>query len=202
MLFVDERGLGGAGLDPRSEEVRMAQHILVAYATRAGSTREIAEAIAQVLRENGSDVDVRPVKDVSDLAGYDSLVLGSAIRVGKLLPETMQFAQRYQAVLSGLPMAFFVVCGTLKVDTAENRQTVLSYLVPLRQIKEPVTLGLFAGAMSFGTIHPLLRPLFSWCMSRVGVTEGDWRDWPRIRAWAAGLTAQLAARQPALAVGG
>jgi menaquinone-dependent protoporphyrinogen oxidase len=174
----------------------MAQHILVAYATRAGSTKEVAETVAQVLRENGSDVDVRPVGEVRDLAGYDALVLGSAIRVGKLLPETMQFVQRCGNALPALPAAFFVVCGTLKQDTPQNRQTVLGYVEPLRQIKEPISVGLFAGAMSFDALPPLLRPIFRWCLSPLGVTEGDWRDWPQIRAWAASVAARLAVLEP------
>jgi menaquinone-dependent protoporphyrinogen oxidase len=180
----------------------MSQHILVAYATRAGSTREVAEAVAEVLRENGSDVDVRPVKEVSTLEGYDALVLGSAVRVGKLLPETLQFVQRFQQAMLALPTAYFVVCGTLKRDTPENRHTVLGYLEPLRQLKEPVNTGLFAGAMSFDTIPALLRPIFRRCLSPLGVTEGDWRDWPQIRAWAASVGAQLAALQPARAASG
>jgi menaquinone-dependent protoporphyrinogen oxidase len=57
----------------------MRPRILVAYASRAGSTAEVAEVIGRVLREGGPEVDVCPVGDVHSLAGYDALVLGSAI---------------------------------------------------------------------------------------------------------------------------
>ena len=54
-------------------------HVLVAVASRHGSTREIADAIAQELRMQGVDADVRHVEDVPDLNSYDAVVLGSAI---------------------------------------------------------------------------------------------------------------------------
>jgi menaquinone-dependent protoporphyrinogen oxidase len=57
----------------------MRPRILVAYASRAGSTAEVAEVIGRVLREGGPEVDVCPVGAVHSLAGYDALVLGSAI---------------------------------------------------------------------------------------------------------------------------
>jgi menaquinone-dependent protoporphyrinogen oxidase len=57
----------------------MRPRILVAYASRAGSTAEVAEVIGRVLREGGPEVDVCPVGAVHSLAGYDALVFGSAI---------------------------------------------------------------------------------------------------------------------------
>jgi menaquinone-dependent protoporphyrinogen IX oxidase len=41
--------------------------ILVAYASRAGSTHEIAEAVGRTLGEHGAAFKVRSVKDVTDL---------------------------------------------------------------------------------------------------------------------------------------
>ena len=57
-------------------------HVLVTVASRHGSTREIADAIAQELRMPGIDADVRHVEEVPDLNSYDAVVLGSAIYMG------------------------------------------------------------------------------------------------------------------------
>ena len=35
-------------------------------------------------------VDVRSVREVADLSGYDALILGSAIRAGRPLPEVVR----------------------------------------------------------------------------------------------------------------
>jgi menaquinone-dependent protoporphyrinogen oxidase len=166
----------------------MSERILVAYASRAGSTAEVAEVVGQILREGGAEVDVYPVGDVHSLAGYDALVLGSAIWVGKPLPEALQFATAQQQALAGLSVAYFILCDTLREDTPANRATAHGYVTPLEQIKQPVSLGLFAGKKDFSTVHPLLR----WLLKHVvKLPEGDWRDWERIRAWAAALALQL-----------
>jgi menaquinone-dependent protoporphyrinogen oxidase len=171
----------------------MSQRILVAYASRAGSTAEVADVVGQVLRESGAEVEVRPVEDVHSLAGYDALVLGSAIWVGKPLPEALQFATAQQQALAGLSVAYFILCDTLREDTPANRATARGYVTPLERIKQPVTLGLFAGKKDFSTVHPLLR----WLLKHVvKLPEGDWRDWERIRAWAAALAPRLARAEP------
>jgi menaquinone-dependent protoporphyrinogen oxidase len=165
----------------------MNRHILVAYATRAGSTTGVAEAIGQTLREAGAQVDVLPVTEVRDLAGYDGLVLGSAVRVGKPLPELLHFADRYTWALNDLPVAYFVVCATMMENTPEHREVVLGYLTPLRRIREPVSIGLFAGAYDPKSVNLLLR----WLARAMHAPEGDWRSWAEIRDWARALVPLL-----------
>ena len=53
--------------------------ILLAYATRYGSTQEVAETITATLREAGLKVDMQPMQDVRTLDNYDAVVLGAAI---------------------------------------------------------------------------------------------------------------------------
>jgi menaquinone-dependent protoporphyrinogen oxidase len=172
----------------------MTARILVAYASRAGSTAGAAEAIGQVLRDRGADVDVRSVKEVQGVGRYDALVLGSAVWVGKPLPEAVRFAAAHADALAPVPVAYFILCDTLQEDTPANRATARRYVGPLMRIKQPVSLGLFAGARDLSQVHPLLR----WFLMRViGLAEGDWRDWEQIRAWAADLPARLERARPA-----
>jgi len=180
----------------------MSVRILVAYASRAGSTAEAAEAIGQVLRGDGLDVDVRSVVDVQSVKeapgvlAYDALVLGSAVWVGKPLPEATRFLAAQRDALVRRPVAYFVLCDTLKEDTPENRERARGFVDPLIAIKTPVSVGLFAGARNFAGLHPLLRWLLKHVMR---LAEGDWRDWDQIRTWAANLPAHLTTE--ALAVG-
>ena len=96
----------------------MSNKILVAYASAAGSTAGVAEAIGKTLVESGAQVEVRPMKDVNDLAPYQAVVAGSAIRDGKWLPEAIQFVQNHQAALARKPFAAFLVCMTLAMPRA------------------------------------------------------------------------------------
>lgn len=91
----------------------MSNKILVAYATRNGSTAGVAEAIGKTLAENGTVVDVRSMTDVKDLTPYQAVVAGSAIRGGMWLPEAMQFMKTHQAALAQRPFAAFLVCMTM-----------------------------------------------------------------------------------------
>ena len=69
----------------------MSQKILVTYASRTGSTVGVAEAIGKTLIEGGAQVDVLPMKEVTDLSAYRAVVAGSAIQAGHWLPEAMRY---------------------------------------------------------------------------------------------------------------
>ena len=124
--------------------------ILVTYASQAGSTRSIAEAIGQVLTESGAAVDVLPMKSVTDLEPYRAVVAGSAIHGGKWLPEAMQFMRSQQSSLADKPFAAFLVCITLGLAKAEQyRPGLAAWLAPVRALTRPVSEGYFAGALDF-----------------------------------------------------
>src|SRR5690349_8630590 len=87
--------------------------ILVTYASRAGATAGVAQAIGQTLAESGTPVDVRPMDEVTDLSPYRAVVAGSAIQDRQWLPEALQFVRTNQATLARRPFAAFLVCMTL-----------------------------------------------------------------------------------------
>ena len=155
--------------------------ILVAYATKAGSTAEVAAEIGRVVEsKSGCKVDVHPVGKLNGVDGYDAVIIGSGIRTGKWLPEATKFVERHRDALSRVPVAYFVVCLTLKDDTEENRSTVAAYLDPVREVVQPVEVGLFAGAMDYSKLPFILRLM----MKAMKAPQGDFRDWEAIRAWA------------------
>jgi len=168
------------------KEKDMKSRILIAYASRCGSTGGVAEAIGQTFCGIGAGVDVRLVGDVNDLSPYRAVIVGSAIRMGKWLPEVVEFLKTHQDRLSRVPVAYFVVCMTMKDDTVENRRKVLAYLDPVQKQVPPVKpadIGLFAGGVDFkklSFIHSLILKV-------MGVPEGDFRNWEAIRTWVAGM---------------
>lgn len=164
----------------------MNDKILVAYATAAGSTGEVAEAVGKALSDGGAAVDVRQAKEVADVSGYRAVVLGTGIRAGQVYQEAATFVETHQQALSQVPVAYFVVCSTMEEDTEESRATASGYLDQLREkapAVEAVDKGLFAGAVNLKKLPLPLRLI----LKAMKKSEGDWRDWEAIRAWATNL---------------
>ena len=74
----------------------MNNKILITYASRSGSTAEIAEAIGKTLSQRGAQVEVLPMTQVTDLAPYQAIVAGSTIHGQKWLPEAMTFVSDHR----------------------------------------------------------------------------------------------------------
>lgn len=157
----------------------MNQKVLVTYATRCGSTAAIAQAIAGELTSRGYSVDVRPVKEVSNLSGYQAVVLGSAIRFGQWLPEASTFVSSHQAALKNLPTAFFTVHIMNAGEDETSRKARLAYLDPVRALVTPQAEAFFTGMIELDKLT-----LFDRIIAKLVKSEtGDQRDLPAIRAW-------------------
>ncbi len=161
--------------------------ILVTYASRCGSTGGVAGAIAGTFCDNGASVDVLRIESVSDLSPYHAVIVGSAIRSDRWLPEAIEFVEEHRTSLSRIPVAYFLTCLTLVNATLETRQKALGFMAPLREsVAEitPVGTGLFAGTLNYDKLPFMVRMVMKIRMQSTGVVEGDYRNWKSIRAWA------------------
>ncbi len=169
----------------------MDKKILVAYGSWAGSTAEIAEAIAAALQESGWAAEASPASKVMDLSPYRAVIVGSGIHAGELHGNVYRFMARHKIALQQMPVAYFVVCMGMKEDTAEHRQQVAAYLNKLHETYphiQPVDEGYFAGVMDFNKLSWIFRTM----MKVMKLEEGDYRDEEAIRAWAVGLAEEFA----------
>jgi menaquinone-dependent protoporphyrinogen oxidase len=171
----------------------MNKRILVTYASRTGTTAEVAAAICRILSESGARVEILPMQEVKDLAPYEAVIAGSAIRAARWLPEAVQFIRAHQATLSHKPFAMYTVCITLAMaDTEQYRSAVSGWTAPVRAIVPPLSEGLFAGMLDFDKLP------FNWETLKLRATvamgifpRGDRRDWNAVRSWAESLKPML-----------
>lgn len=167
----------------------MPNRILVTYASRTGSTAEVAETITKTMVEGGAQVDLVPMNEVKDLSPYQAVVAGSAIRGSKWLPEAVQFVQDHQTKLAQKKCALFTVCITMAMKNAVNyRSGVMGWVAPMRAMVRPLSEELFAGRLDFSKL-PLNKDTLGLRLSvAMGIfPRGDHRDWNAIRTWAQSL---------------
>lgn len=166
----------------------MNQRILITYATRAGSTAEIAAAIGETLAARGFSVDVKPVKTNPKLTDYDAVILGSAVRIGNWLPEMVDFVKQNQTALGNRPVALFTV-HMLNLGPDETSQAARrAYLNSVRPLLTPVDEAFFAGKIDLDTLSFVDRLM----VKMVGAAQknsplGDLRNWSEIQAWSSGI---------------
>ena len=176
--------------------------VLVAYATDHGSTRGVADRIADRLQQHGVDADACAVADVLEVSRYEAVVLGSAIHGGKWLPAARQFADRNAAPLRERPVWLFSV-STLGDEESmfpprvANRMRSWRKETPeaagMRRLLQPREHRNFAGAIARSDWPATGRAFFR----ATGGRYGDHRNWPEIDAWADRIAAQLTVKSSA-----
>lgn len=167
----------------------MAERILVAYATRYGSTADVAEAIGDELRKAGADVDVKPVGEVRDLSPYGAAVIGSPIYMGKWLPEPQVFVERNQQRLRTIPVAFFAVGLTVTEKDPEILRKAEASMDSVRTLVSPVEVGVFPGRLESNGLSFADRTI----IKLIRAKTGDFRDLGAVRAWAQAVHRKLTA---------
>lgn len=172
----------------------MTNRVLVTYASRSGSTAEIAEAICRALTDQEVQVEVLPMQDVQDLTPYQAVIAGSPIRGTKWLPEAVQFIRTHQTTLRHKPFAMFTVCITLAMLNGEQyRSAVTNWTAPVRDLVRPLSEGLFAGVLDFTRLPTNWETLKLRATVAMGIfPRGDQRDWNAVRDWAESLKPILA----------
>jgi menaquinone-dependent protoporphyrinogen oxidase len=161
----------------------MSERILIAYASRHGATAEVAEVISQTLSTNGVKVDLASMTDIESIDGYRAVVVGAPIYSANWMPEATEFVKKHQAALGRVPVACFVLAIRLRDDSDDIREAVKRAISTERVIMQPVALGLFAGALDYGKLSPIVRLQ----AETKKLPEGDFRDWDAIRDWASTL---------------
>ena len=161
--------------------------ILIAYATKKGSTAEIAQAIGRELQNGGHIADVMEMGTVTSLEGYEAVVIGAPMYLGKMI-DTVKFVARLRDGLMKLPVAGFIVSlapvAKDPIHMTNSQKALHASLDPLNAVAETV----FAGSLDLEKLSWFQR----WMTKSVKSPVGDFRDWTAIAAWARELPEKLA----------
>lgn len=161
--------------------------VLVAYATKYGSTREVAEEIGRTLQESGFETVVKAARDTDGVDGYSAVVVGSALYYFMLHRDAKRFLSRNRTALTSVPVALFAL-GPFH-DTPEEmesaRRPVDKYVEKSEWLR-PRAVAVFGGRhdpslLRFPDNNPGMR----------NMEPSDARDWNVIGAWARELPGAL-----------
>jgi menaquinone-dependent protoporphyrinogen oxidase len=169
--------------------MNMDKKVLVTYASKHGSTAEIAQKIGEVLRENVLDIEIADVKGVKSIANYGAVVLGSASYYGRWRGDAVKFLKNNAAQLAGMPVWLFMSGPTGKGDPKELLKGVLypASMQPVIDAVKPREVIAFHGNSSADNFSGWEK----WILRRVGSDAADFRDWDMITAWARGIAEEL-----------
>jgi menaquinone-dependent protoporphyrinogen oxidase len=166
--------------------------VLVAYASRFGSTKEIAGRIGEALEAAGLAVEVRAADDVEAVDGYRAFVIGSTVEGGHWLKGASALLERHAATLGSHPLWLFS-SGPVGDRAAGAPQPDPKEVAAARRSLRPRDCRVFGGSFDRATSDFSDMGLVERTVVRKFLPDGDWRDWPAIEAWATGIARQLAA---------
>jgi len=168
--------------------------VLVAAASRHGSTWEIARVIGDTLVVWGAHVDMMHIEEVKSFAAYDAFIIGSAVYAGHWLRSALSFMHDHANELARHPVWLFSSGPLGDAGPAERKVADIQHVAELVRIRDHCV---FAGRLEprrLGWIEKLITAI-------VGAPQGDFRDWEAVRSWACGiarsLKRQAGARRPA-----
>lgn len=167
----------------------MDKKVLVAYASKYGATEEIAERVAQALKGAGLDVEARPAEQVSDLAVYKAVVLGSAVYAGQWRKEAADFLTDNEQALAERPVWLFSSGPTGEGDPVELMKgwRFPETLQPVADRIRPRDIAFFGGEIDMKKLN-LPEKLI---VKGIKAPTGDYRDWEAIDAWTARIADAL-----------
>ena len=155
--------------------------ILVAYATRYGSTAEVAEFIASTLQSRGLSARCQPAREVKSLQGIQAVVLGAPLFMFHWHKDALRFLDRFRADLQSIPTAAFALGPTTEPRSEKewtDARAILEKELASRAWFTPTSVSLFGGRWDPTKIG------FPFKAFAKSMPTTDLRDWDAIRAWA------------------
>ena len=184
--------------------------VLIAYASNAGSTKEVADSIGSAMGKAGDQVDVRPIDSLASVDGYEAVLVGGPMMFG-WHRAARSFVSQHERSLARVPVAYFLMASSLtdtktsvldgipvvidpnlpkapkndkRLNVEESFATVASYMRPVLRAAptvKPVSIAFFGGKIDLSRLK-LWQKLFLTVAIRA--KPGDRRNWSFIEQWA------------------
>jgi len=126
--------------------------LLVLYASEFGSTQGVAEAIGKTLCTKNIGVDVKYISHVTNIEGYQQVIIGSPIQYDTWLDEAKDFVNEHEDMLSKIPVSYFFTCLTLSKKSKKATIQAQGYADELKKLNQyviPQSIGQFAGVLDY-----------------------------------------------------
>lgn len=190
--------------------------VLVGYITHSGTTRDVAEAIAEEINKAGHQAEVLLLDQVKAIESYDAVVIGAPMIVG-WHRDALKYLKTNKSALASKPLALFLTGMSLTESPKPDAPEVDIHLDP-KLVTPPQKPGRLTFKENFTTLGHYLNPILKlspqslkaigvfggrldmyrlkwyeaiFVMLIVGAKPGEKRNWPDIRAWAAGLPEKM-----------
>jgi menaquinone-dependent protoporphyrinogen oxidase len=173
----------------------MKTKVLVVYASKYGSTQEVAEVIAATLRENGLAVDLEPMRKVKKLEDYNAVVLGAPIYMLHWHKDAINFLSQHREILTKCRVAIFAL-GPLHAEEEEWNETRTQLDKELSKFSwlTPIAIEIFGGKFDPAKLRFPDNIIVGLPASPLHkMPSSDMRNWKSIRAWADNLAIQIQA---------
>lgn len=178
---------------------------LIAYDTTEGQTRKIAQYMGEAVRRAGRDAqvtDIRRPPSGFSLDGFDGILVGGSIHLGKHCRHLSAFIRRHKAQLEAVPTAFFSVSLSAAGKEKQKAEAERCLNEFLQQADwSPTIKTTFAGGLAYRKYGLLKR----WIMKRIARDAGgdtdtsknyEYTDWHAVDQFVQEFLAQLEQHQP------
>lgn len=133
--------------------------VLVVFHTGEGQTATIAHHIGRRLDDRGARTTVRSVDDAPPPAGFDAVVIGDSIHLGRHSRELTDYATSHCEAINSGPAALFQVSLASAQSDDESVQLASQMVDDFCTATgvEPDRVGLFAGALAYSRYRGVRR---------------------------------------------
>ncbi|WP_292598841.1 flavodoxin domain-containing protein [Mesotoga sp. UBA6090] len=112
----------------------------IIYATRSGTAENCSQKLSDMLAGESTVINIKKVSS-PDLSGYDAVIVGTFIRIGKVQKEISEFVQKNLKTLKEKRQGVFLCMGAREENFSEH----LSRNFPKEFLDKCKAKGFFGG---------------------------------------------------------